>query len=189
MNTPGRPIGATGERYITYTNNKYRVQKRVDGRQVDYGGFNSLHEAIVHRNYCHINEWDLRCKANLKDPSMRYIQRLPSGGYQVSKTMDKNKIHYGYFDNLQDAQRHRDYCVSHDWSKDCIMKTKQCYDLPKHISYNKGKYVVQKYFGKGEVLTIRFNNLVDAVHERDLLMSVDWDEERLMELDECEGTL
>ena len=185
----GRKIGRTGERYITYTNNKYRVQKRVNGRQLDYGGFNSLHEAIVHRTYCHINEWDLRCKANLKDPSMKYIREVHNS-YQILKQLEGKTYNFGSFKKLEDALWHREYCIKHDWDMSCKYVQNKKHNLPHYISYARdGRYYIQKKVDD-EVRTWHgFKSLDDAVHERDVLIRCDWDEERLMELDECEGTL
>lgn len=186
-----KKVGRSGERYISYYSGYYNIQKRINGKAICFARFHTLKEAIEYRDKLVEQDWSMSLRL-VKPPrpvtGMKYIQRV-TGGYQVNKRVNGKKMHYGYFKDKRDAMKHRDYCISHDWSEDCIRRCYKKHNLPDYITYNRGGYVVQKYNRDKEWVGIRFRDLDDAVHERDLLVSVDWDEERLMELDEARGTL
>lgn len=185
-----KPLGKSGERYISVYSGYFNVQKVLDGKSVCFARFKELCDAVEYRDKCIANNWDLSLrliKPHRPLSGMKYIQKV-IGGYQVSKVIDGCKTHFGYFKTREEAMEHRDYCVEHNWSSDCIHKLCERHRLPRYITYNKGSYVVQKHLGNGRMFNMRFNNVEDAVRERDLLMSVDWDEERLIELDEAYGS-
>ena len=51
------------------------------------------------------------------------------------------------------------------------------------------RYYIQKKVDGELKLWYGFKSVEDAVRERDLLIRVGWDDDKLMELDEAEGTL
>ena len=184
-------VSNTGERYISYYSGYYNIQKRIDGRAICFARFHNLEEAVMYRDKLVEQDWNIELrliKPHKNVDGMKYIQKVV-GGYQLSKVVDGHKRHYGYFKSLKEAMKHRDYCVEHDWSEDCIHRCYKKHNLPSYITYNRGGYVVQKYNRDNEWVGMRFRDLDDAVHERDLLVMVDWDEEKLIELDEARGTL
>ena len=184
----------TGEKYISYLNNRYFIKKTIDKVQKYYGSFKTLSEAKAHKEYCIKHNWSDKCmlRKNRKyTKDMMYIQPVPnSTKYHVCKRIDGVCRYFGTFDTLEEAKRHRDYCISQGWSLDCVYLRRQKHNLPQYITKQRDEgYLLQKVFSDGGAYRRHFPNLESAVYERDLLIRVDWDEERLMELDECEGTL
>lgn len=183
----------TGVTNISLINGYYIVSKTINGQHRHYGCFKTLQEAINHKNYCEKHNWNKECiplkRPFKKHSTLKNIQEIKGKGWQVHKTIDRVKRQYGWFNSLVDAKEHRDYCEKHNWGEECILRKYNPHKLPRYISVNVGKYVLQKHRNDGTMINIRFNRLEDAVHERDLLMSVDWDEDKLIELDEAEGTL
>lgn len=183
----------TGEKYISFYGGKYNVQRKINNKSVLFARFDNLNSAINHRDFCIKNNWDLdKCKLTkntLKDGKYKHIIKLKNGSYQVRK---KNK-HYGIFNELKDAEKHRDYCVANDWDEKCMIRKKDKYNkynLPKYITYNKtiNKYVVCKQFNGKKQLTISsFKTLEDAIKERDLLIKCNWNEDELIHYDETFG--
>ena len=182
----------TGVKHISRVNGYYIISKTLNGKTNYYGCFKSLTDAIKYKGYCEEHNWDDSCippkRSYTKQGNLKNIQNINDIGWQVNKVINGVKTHYGWFKTLQEAKEHRDYCEEHNWSRDCILRRNRLHGLPKYITINKDKYVLQKYRSDGSILNIRFNRLEDAVKERDLLMKCGWSEERLMELDEAYGS-
>lgn len=186
-------VGRSGEWYIFETGNRYLVVKQLNGKHKYFGGFHSLEEAKEHRDYCVEHGWSEDCvkrkRRNRRLTDELHIQEVgDTGKYRVVKLVDGKYVYFGTFDTLDDARRHRDYCISKGWSSDCRVLTRKKHNLPSYITRSGGGFLLQK---RSKVHNYRqwFKCLEDAVYERELLLKVDWDEERLWELDECEGTL
>lgn len=184
----------TGERFISFFTGKFNLQKSVNGKAVSFGRFDTLDEAKRHRDYCIRNGWDVdKCKLNTRPPNPnreKYIHKV-GNAYHINKYHKGGVyVYYGSFETLEEAKRHRDYCIKHNWSEDCKKLQRKKYDLPSYITVNKDGYLLQKKPSKdgGEYYGRWFRTLEEAIHERDLLLMVDWDEDRLIELDEAYGS-
>lgn len=46
------------KRYIVKRNNNYSVLKKIDGKTVSYGTFNTIEDAMYERDICVVCEWD-----------------------------------------------------------------------------------------------------------------------------------
>lgn len=186
-------VGKSGELYIFEHNNRFNVLKHLDGKQTYFGCFKTLQEAIRHRDYCISKEWSSDCKMVRNRPKptgYQHIQKVRyNNRYRVVKRVDGVYKYYGTFDTLEEAKRHRDYCESNDWSSDCRVLTRKKHDLPKYITKSARGYLLQKNSKSTGLYQQWFRRLEDAVKERDLLIKVNWDELKLIELDEIEGTL
>ena len=183
----------TGVKHVSYYNNSYNIVKNVNGKNIRFGSFPTLEEAQRYVEYCKTHDWGHECviKKNDTTPEKKYIASLPNGSYQVGKNFGSKRISFGVFQSFEEAQKHRDFCVEHDWDIN-ICRRLVCphnHTLPKYISKYKNRYVIQKFKDYELVVRISFTNLEDAVKERDLLMECGWDENLLMELDEARGTL
>lgn len=76
-----------------------------------------------------------------------------NGWYKVQKVKKKKLTCYGSFRRLEDAVKHKDYCITHDWSSDCIIPFKNDKEY-RYIQQLKGKFCIYKqvngsriYFG------------------------------------------
>jgi len=185
-------VSNTGVKHVSYYAGRYNIVKNIDGKNIRFGGFPTVEEAEKHVRYCEEHNWSMDCirKKNNSTSERKYIASLPNGSYQVGKNFGSKRISYGVFKSLEEAQKHRDFCVAHDWSSDCRrIRFPHNNLLPKYISKSRDRYVVQKCEGNDVKVRCSFTNLEDALLERDLLIECNWDEERLWELDEARGTL
>lgn len=182
----------TGVKHVSYYNKRYNVVKRIDGKNVRFGGFPTLEEARRYVEYCEHNNWSHECviKKNDTNPDKKYIASLPNGSYQVGKNVGSKRISFGVFKSFEEAQKHRDFCVENNWDIGLCRRVRFPRQnlLPKYSKY-KNRYVIQKFKDYEMVVRISFTKLEDAVKERDLLVGCNWDEDLLMELDEARGTL
>ena len=46
------------KRYIVKRNNNYSVLKKIDGKTVSYGTFNTIEDAMYERDICVVCDWD-----------------------------------------------------------------------------------------------------------------------------------
>lgn len=186
-------VGRSGELYIHFHNNRWNVTKHLDGKQYYFGCFKTLEEAKAHRDYCIANGWSMSCKYDKRKPrptGYQHIQQVKyNGKYRVVKRINGDYIYYGTFDTLEEAKAHRDYCADNNWSNECRVLTRKKHNLPKYITKSARGYLLQKNSKATGLYQQWFSRLEDAVKERDLLIKVNWDELKLIELDEIEGTL
>ena len=188
-------VSSTGIRYLIRQGDRYVIKRFIDGAYVHYASFTDFDEAKRYLEYVKENNWSLDCKnkryRNHGGP-LYCISTPKEGVYQVMKSIDGKLRQFGSFHTLEEAQRHRDYCVEHGWSKDCVLRRSNKYNLPKYVSYyekNK-RYVVHKQDSEGNLVFMSYyTNLEDAIRERDLLLHYDWDEDKLIEHDECYGSI
>ena len=184
----------TGEKYISFLNNRYFLKKTIDGVQKYFGSFKTLTEAKKHKEYCIQHNWSKGCMKRIHreyNDEYRYIQKVPgTTHYRICKNVNGVYKYFGTFETWDEAKAHRDYCEANNWSKECVYLRRQKHNLPQYITRQRDKgYLLQKTMSDGRQYRRYFSNLDSAIHERNLLLKCDWDEERLMELDESMGTL
>ena len=120
----------------------------------------------------------------------RYIIER-NGRYYIWR---QNKC-YGGFKKVETAMLERDFLEDCEWDEDRLIEcevvntnryeemdlppfTKHrnvVYDLPKHITFHRGKFRIQKCLNGRPVFFADFRNLKDAVSARDNLESHGWD--------------
>ena len=92
----------------------YKIEKQINGERLYYGSFNSLEQAIQHRDFLEEQQWNIKyCR---KPRGEKYIQKSVSGKYKVSKRIKNNQIYYGTFNTIEEAREYRDFLEEHDWN-------------------------------------------------------------------------
>ena len=89
----------------------------MNGKQRYFGSFKVFDEAVEYRDYCIQHNWSPDCIKHKKTSHVYYNKQRDN--WIVQKYRDGKIQHFGSFDEYDDAMRHRDYCVSHNWSDDC----------------------------------------------------------------------
>lgn len=109
----------------------------------------------------------------------KYIQKTQYGTYRIVKTHyeEGKKIYkyYGTFKDYNDAMRYRDKCVAANW------------DIPPYV--HPLKFIKKTKTKKGTSYKIckdgehygTYNNIIDVMAERDLLLLNNWDLEKVCE--------
>ena len=105
---------------------------------------------------------------------------LSKGRYYVMKQHNGKQKYYGIFDNLDDAVKHRNYCIKHNWNDDCVYRRYPDGHSKRYLrETNNGRWVVNKNINGKCVYFGLFDNLEDAMNHRDYCIANDWD------LDKC----
>ena len=99
---------------VNYHEGKWQVRKQINGKKYHFGTFDSYDEAVTHKEFVEMSGWDLfYIKKRASITSHKYIYSNGRGYY-----IQKDKINYGYFHNVQDAVHERNLLIEHDWDLD-----------------------------------------------------------------------
>lgn len=156
---------------------KFYIRKYVNGKEYNFGSYDSLDEAIDYRDYFESKGWDNCLEERLNYSTSKFIQKI-GDKYRVEKCFGNHKSNnrkrysYGTFNTLNEAIAHRDKCLKNNWSEDL-----RPYNPLKYIQNKKGKY----WIIKDEVIYGIFDNVDEAIYERDLLLECEWDWDALCE--------
>lgn len=93
---------------------------------------------------------------------------LKQGKYVLNKYVLGEHVYFGSFDTLEEAKNHKEYCIRHGWSKDCILKRYR--DLPMYIYETKNGFKVQYDSVRYGV----FKTLEEAVEHKEYCIKHDW---------------
>lgn len=107
---------------------------------------------------------------------MKYIYLTNNSKYELRKRVNGKLTYFGVFNTLDDAKRYREYCMRYDWNVDPY------YPKMKYITRQDGRYYIVKTINGKKELFGSFDNLEDAIFERDLCVSCDWDMDLLVEM-------
>lgn len=99
-----------------------------------------------------------------------------NGWYKVQKVKKKKLTCYGSFRRLEDAVKHKDYCITHDWSSDCIIPFKNDKE-DRYIQQLKGKFCIYKQVNGSRIYFGSFDTFEEAVNHRDYCENHGWSEE------------
>lgn len=165
----------------------FRITKRINGNQKLLGSSKTLIGALMIKDWCKVNNWKKYPKRDSKssEPYIRVRDKSSLGyKYSVAKVIDGTEYTFGSYPTLEGAIVRRDYCREHGWGLDLIQR-----DPLRHIQISvlndgKLKYDVRHKENGSSVYYGRFDNFVDAMHERDLCEENNWDSEVLCNLDE-----
>ena len=101
---------------------------------------------------------------------MRYI-RVWEKSYSIQKVIDGNKYRLGTFEDLETAQRVRDYLISCDWDIDEFYRLKEKYKyarIPTALKKAEEKYPIWKKYYLNSLMSIgelnRMMNITDKMY-------------------------
>lgn len=162
-----------------YTNqwNKYEIRKRKYGKMTYYGTFETLQEARKYRDFLEEQDWDIKYSKR-NNTKRNNIYKVNKNSWMIVKSRE----YFGVYSTREDAEKRRDFLDQHEWNPKYKQFTKDHgkrytkHNLPKYVHYYKrdGTYSVSKLIN-GEVVHFgTYHTLEEAVHERDLLESIDW---------------
>lgn len=187
-------LGIEGTKYITITNDRYVVRKKINGKQYHFGSYDNLETAIYYRDYFQSKGWEncLNERNNYTDTensrnydySMRYI-RESGNHYRIDKVIDKEKYNFGTYDTLEEAKFFRDYFEETDWP---LTERLKYTNKPFYISGNPSRgYEVRKIID-GECLHMgKFDDYETAAREVEYYKKCNWDLDAICEC--CDDTV
>lgn len=111
-------------KYITSQNNKWIIQKTVNGKVKSFGSFSDLDEARKHRDKCLQSDWDeslrlINYNRRKKVVGEKYISYV-NGKFLVQKNIDGHFERFDLCHTLDEAIECRNFWVDCDWDWDCI---------------------------------------------------------------------
>jgi hypothetical protein len=160
---------------------KYRVDKKLNGKNYYFGTYPTLIMALMVRDELISKGWPL---SEVKHPcnSEKYISCL-KGKFVVYKNINGFTRTFGSYKTLQEAKDVRDALICAGWPY--VSKYKKHY-LPKYIRLNNGStFQIQKWIDGEKRHFGNFRSLDAAVEERDYLIKHGWDYDAMESLDEC----
>lgn len=172
------------------TDKRFKVHKRINGPQRFLGSSKTLIGALMIRDWCQNNNWQRYPKSNTKshEPYIRVQEKSEwIYRYRVAKVINGHEYSFGSYPTLEEAISRREYCIKHNWSLDLIPQDPLRY-IAIIIRGNKIKYNIHYKKGDSSANYGLFDNLIEAMKERDLLEKCNWDYDLLCELDEQENT-
>lgn len=155
-------------KYIRKSNNKFVVSRIYKGENHVFGYFNTFDEALECREKLVATNW-----GDLNIPhEMRCGKYISFNGkmYFLSKVLDDGTLNvYGFFNELDDAIKQREWLMANNWSKLEVPD-----DSRRHIHKKGDKFLIYKrlkddleYFGT-------YDTLDEAKHARNKLVENDW---------------
>ena len=123
--------GIPGTKHIHYHSGRYRVRKIIRYKQIIYGTFKTLQEAINHRDYCIKNRWSTNC---IQENINKYICKRPKG-YEVNYMVNGVQEYQGLYHTIEEAREVKDLLVKYngDWDRIC-----ECPDYDNYTYLNHG---------------------------------------------------
>ena len=96
--------------------------------------------------------------------------------YNIVKKVKDKYIRFGGFPTLEEAKKHVEYCESHGWSQDCIIKKNNTDPTMRYIaSLPNGSYQIGKNFSSKRISFGVFPTLKEAQKHRDFCVKNNWD--------------
>lgn len=171
---------------IYRTTNKtggFVVRKNKNNKYYSFGYFKDLNDAIEHRDKLKELGFPISLAHIREDRGkLKFIYKNQSGNYTIyHKVLDVTK-HFGTFRDLEEAMEFRDYCVSHDWNVK-PHRTNNYKDLPKYISKCYDNYHIQKIVDGEIELFGTFDNIEEAIVERDKCIRCNWNWDLIVEME------
>ena len=107
-------------KYIRKVYNKFIILKSIKGEDVKFGSFDSHEEALKARDKLIEDNWgfpkDEDVNLNREGQYGKYIVNL-NGVFKIAKLVDGSIRSFGYYKDLETAQRVRDLLVDNNWEK------------------------------------------------------------------------
>lgn len=114
-------------RYIKKPRKKYYISKRIDGKDVYFGTFETLQEAREYRDFLEEHEWNPKYR-KISRNSQWNKNNLPKNiyynpkqnTYAIRKVFNQEPITFGTCHTLEEAVHERDFWMSIDWDMDML---------------------------------------------------------------------
>ena len=178
---------SSSEKYIIFTNSYYRVHKRLNGKQRNFGSFEKVENACVLRDLLIENDWD-KSKVSEKYFSDHSNSMGKHGKniifvnnyYKVHKTINGKRKSFGSFKDKKNAIILRDLLIENGWDKSKVSEkyfSDHSNSMGKHgknIIFVNNYYKVHKTINGKRKSFGSFKDKKNAIILRDLLIENGW---------------
>ena len=180
-------------KHIAQINDKFKVNKTINGKLKFFGSFKYLGNAVRLRDLLIEANW---VESAIPEELFRDYSSLNRGGeyivcinnlYKVNKLIDGKQKYFGSFKEKSNAIQLRDLLIENDWDDSNIPeKFFSDYEgYKKRNRYGKNIALVNKYFRVYQLVDGKrkyfgsFINVENARRLRDLLIENDWDKSKI----------
>ncbi len=103
--------------YIHMVKSYYHIQKRINGKNIHFGTFKSLKEALKRRNEIIESNWsiDLKCKKKERELPTNISLSKTKKRFELTKNIQGKMKYYGSYKTLEEAIIRRDELISINW--------------------------------------------------------------------------
>lgn len=108
----------------------------------------------------------------------KYIYQRKNGWFEIRKRIGGVLLYWGSFPTLEEAQLHKAYYLGKKWQVNPTFKAKR------HIVKRNNNYMILKTINGKTTSYGTFQNIEDAMHERDICIDSDWDFDRIVEYED-----
>lgn len=164
-----------GTKYVTRSNGGFELSICPNGKRKYLGHSNSLISILMMRDWCENNNWKPFPRNLNNTTGIRNIIKNPYGNYTIYHKVNGKTINFGTYDSLDDAINAKEHFENIGWIKPVN-------ELRNIVQLSNGKFIVIKY--SPYVNLGCFNTLEEAIKERDLAESYNWNIDLLVEFDE-----
>ncbi|OED30389.1 hypothetical protein [Methanosphaera sp. WGK6] len=169
-------------KYIQHnkTREKYIVHKFIKNKNIHFGTYNTLEEAMKIRDMLVEHEWSMEyyeknIKKELKSGA-KYIIKNKHNSYAVKRHNSSMTFLSKTYPTLEEAVKVRDDMIKHNWDKEYYEKKYKNEDNKYLIKQPGGKYTVSRSIN-GKTLSFgTFNTLDEARKHRDFCQENNWDD-------------
>lgn len=96
----------------------YFIQKRINGKHVLFGNYNSLDEAIKWRDYFLNRSWNV--DERLSGSKGKFIEEYAKGKYIIRKTINGKRLTFGTFTDLKKAEKEVELLKKCNWDLEIL---------------------------------------------------------------------
>ena len=120
-NTHLRLIG-TPNKNIYLKLGKYRILKKINGKEYYFGSFNTYEEAETRVNQIRLKGWEnvIRDNEQLIETTVTNIIQLRNGKYEIVKNINGVKETFGIFQTYEEAEKEVKLLRKCNWDYDAI---------------------------------------------------------------------
>ena len=109
---------------------------------------------------------------------VKYIYKNKrTGKWEIRKRIGGVLLYWGSFTTLEEAKLYRAYYIGKKWMVNPHYQSRE----NKYIYDQDGQKIIRKRRGGKMDYFGVFDNLKDAIHERDICIACEWDLERIVE--------
>lgn len=125
--------------------------------------------------YLAMTKYIYRNKTRTFEKLPKYIYQRRNGWFEIRKRIGGVLLYWGSFPTLEEAILHKAYYLGKNWQVNPSFKNMR------NIIQRDDKYMVLKKIDGKTVSFGTFNNLKDAIHERDVCTVCDWNYDLICE--------
>ena len=167
--------------FISKIDGKYKIHRVFDGKDIDFGTFNTLDEAIKYRDELDDDGWPIPLSES-EDYSFseKYIKKLSENKFIVFNEINNKEKTFGPYNSIEMAKIARRNLLSNGWESDLEFSRAK---YTKYIRKEGNNFVIVKQI-KGEFHKFgTFKSLEEAKKSRNELVDSNWGEFHILKDD------